>query len=124
MSNLGLLFRIFLLSSCLAAATANSFAQNLSETMGHHNATNETTLQGIECESCQFVTHKIDNYIFHNEKFLEIVQNEFDNICNLLPDDVKNICYSSVNHSVPSIIESIGDFISTNGCEEIGVCPS
>ena len=123
MSNLGLMLRVFLLSSFLAAfataasATAAPTFSNLSD------ATNATNLQGIECDSCQFVTHKIDDYVFHNEKVMGFVQNEFDNICNLLPDDAKNICFSTVNQTLPSILASIGDFIATNGCQEIGICP-
>lgn len=112
MSNLGVLFRVFLLSSFLAAAATAA-----------PDATNATNLQGIECESCQFVTHKIDDYVFHNEKVMGFVGNEFDNICNLLPDDAKNICYATVNQTLPSILASIGDFIATNGCQEIGICP-
>ena len=117
MSNLGVLFRVFLLSSFLAAATASPNLSNLTEHIAHN-------LQGIECDSCQFVTHKIDDYVFHNEKVMGFVQNEFDNICNLLPDDAKNICYLAVNQSLPNILASIGDFIETNGCQEIGICPS
>ena len=99
MSNLGVLFRVFLLSSFLAAAaTAAPTFSNLSDT------TNATNLQGIECDSCQFVTHKIDDYVFHNEKVMGFVKDEFDNICNLLPDDAKNICFSTVNQTLPSIL--------------------
>jgi hypothetical protein len=119
MNNLGVLFRVFLLSSFLAAASTTS-ASTLSNLT---DATNSTNLHGIECDSCQFVTHKIDDYVFHNEKIMEFVGNEFDNICNLLPDDAKNICYATVNQSLPSILGSIGDFIATNGCQEIGICP-
>jgi hypothetical protein len=111
MSNLGCLFQVFLLSSFLAAASTDA-----------PDATNATNLQGIECDSCQFVTHKIDDYIFHNEKVMGFVKDEFDNICNLLPDDAKNICFSTVNQTLPSILASIGDFIATNGCQEIGIC--
>jgi len=114
MSNLGIILRVFLLSSFLAASTAAPTLSNLSDT---HNP------QGIECDSCQFVTHKIDDYVFHNEKVMGFVKNEFDNICNLLPDDAKNICFSTVNQTLPSILGSIGDFIATNGCQEIGICP-
>jgi len=110
MSNLGVLFRVFLLSSFLAAATAAPTLTNVT--------------QGIECDSCQFVTHKIDDYVFHNEKVMGFVQNEFDNICNLLPDDAKSICYATINTTLPSILASIGDFIATNGCQEIGICPN
>jgi hypothetical protein len=119
MSNLGVLFRVFLLSSFLAAAATAA------PTLSHipNNGTNATNLQGIECDSCQFVTHKIDDYVFHNEKVMGFVKNEFDNICNLLPDDAKNICFSTVNQTLPSILASIGDFIATNGCQEIGICP-
>ena len=118
MSNLGCLFRVFLLSSFLAAAaTAAPTFSN------HSDTTNATNIKGIECDSCQFVTHKIDDYVFHNEKVMGFVQNEFDNICNLLPDDAKNICFSTVNQTLPSILASIGDFIATNGCQEIGICP-
>ena len=125
MSNLGRIFQVFLLSSFLAAAVASpTFSNHTEFEHSNHNVTNSTNLEGLECDSCQFITHKIDDFVFHNEKVMGFVQNEFDNICNLLPDDAKNICYSSVNHSVPNIIESIGDFISTNGCEEIGICPS
>jgi hypothetical protein len=122
MSNLGVLFRVFLLSSFLAAAAATATAAP-THTHIADNATNATNLQGIECDSCQFVTHKIDDYVFHNEKVMGFVQNEFDNICNLLPDDAKNICYATVNQTLPSILASIGDFIATNGCQEIGICP-
>ena len=120
MSNLGIMLRVFLLSSFLAAASTT-----VAPTQTHilNNATNATNLQGIECDSCQFVTHKIDDYVFHNEKVMGFVQNEFDNICNLLPDDAKNICFSAVNQSLPNILGSIGDFIATNGCQEIGICP-
>jgi hypothetical protein len=121
MSNLGIMLRVFLLSSFLAAVTAAPSLTNLTDAT---NATNATNLQGIECDSCQFVTHKIDDYVFHNEKVMGFVKNEFDNICNLLPDDAKNICFSTVNQTLPSILASIGDFIATNGCHEIGICPS
>jgi len=130
MSNLGVLFRVFLLSSFLAAATAAPNLSNLSNTnemhIGDvaHVAQVSNNLQGIECDSCQFITHKIDDYVFHNDKVMGFVQNEFDNICNLLPDDAKNICYATVNQTLPSILGSIGDFIATNGCQEIGICPS
>ena len=120
MSNLGIMLRVFLLSSFLAAVTAAPTLTNLTNAT---NTTNATNLQGIECDSCQFVTHKIDEYVFHNEKVMGFVANEFDNICNLLPDDAKNICFSAVNQSLPSILGSIGDFIATNGCQEIGICP-
>jgi hypothetical protein len=122
MNNLGVLFRVFLLSSFLAAATAAPNFSNLSE-HDAHTSINTTNLGGIECDSCQFVTQKIDDYVFHNEKVMGFVKNEFDNICNLLPDDAKNICYAAVNQSLPSILGSIGDFIATNGCQEIGICP-
>jgi hypothetical protein len=124
MSNLGIMLRVFLLSSFLAAATtASPTLTNQSELHIVDNVTNSTNLQGIECDSCQFVTHKIDDYVFHNEKVMGFVQNEFDNICNLLPDDAKNICYATVNQTLPNILASIGDFIATNGCQEIGICP-
>jgi len=54
---------------------------------------------------------------------LGFVQNEFDNICNLLPDDAKNICYSTINNTLPSILGNIGDYIAAKGCQEIGICP-
>ena len=122
MSNLGIILRVFLLSSFLAAATT---APNFSNLTGYVANVTEfsSNLQGIECDSCQFVTHKIDDYVFHNEKVMGFVKNEFDNICNLLPDDAKNICFSTVNQTLPSILASIGDFIATNGCQEIGICP-
>jgi hypothetical protein len=119
MSNLGIMLHVFLLGSFLAAAATTT------QTLSHipDNSINATNLQGIECDSCQFVTHKIDDYVFHNQKVMGFVQNEFDNICNLLPDDAKNICYATVNTTLPSILASIGDFIATNGCQEIGICP-
>ena len=121
MSNLGIILRVFLLSSFLAAATT---APNLSNLTGYVANVTEfsSNLQGIECDSCQFVTHKIDDYVFHNEKVMGFVKNEFDNICNLLPDDAKNICYAAVNQSLPSILGNIGDFIANKGCQEIGIC--
>jgi hypothetical protein len=124
MRNLGLMLRVFLLSSFLAA-TATAAPTLTNHTMPYivDNTTNSTNIQGIECDSCQFVTHKIDDYVFHNEKVMGFVQNEFDNICNLLPDDAKNICFSAVNQSLPSILGSIGDFIANKGCQEIGICP-
>jgi hypothetical protein len=119
MSNLGIMFHVFLLSSFLAAAaTAAPTHIHIAD-----NATNATNLQGIECDSCQFVTHKIDDYIFHNEKVMGFVKDEFDNICNLLPDDAKNICFYTVNQTLPSILGNIGDFIADKGCQEIGICP-
>jgi len=136
MSNLGVLFRVFLLSSFLAAATAAPNLSNLTGNIAHignvvhvtevsqvpRNSINTTNFQGIECDSCQFVTHKIDDYVFHNEKVMGFVSNEFDNICNLLPDDTRNICYSAVNQSLPTILGNIGDFIADKGCQEIGIC--
>ena len=66
MSNLGFIVHFFLLSSFLAASTtAASTFYNHSEIS---NNTNTTNFHGIECDSCQFITHKIDDYVFHNEK--------------------------------------------------------
>jgi len=122
MSNLGVLFSVFLLSSFLAAAASAPTFSHIPE--NYTKPINHTNLQGIECDSCQFVTHKIDDYIFHNQKVMGFAKNEFDNICNLLPDDAKNICFSTVNQTLPSILALIGDFIATNGCKEIGICPT
>jgi len=132
MSNLGRMLQIFLLSSFLAAATiaAPTLSNHTINDHFEHNSTNVTNhedhevLEGLECDSCQFITHKIDDLVFHNEKVMGFVQNEFDNICNLLPDDAKSICYTTVNQTLPSILSSIGDFIATNGCQEIGICPT
>jgi hypothetical protein len=83
MKNLGVLFRVFLLSSFLAAATA---APNLSDFNKSHEmhigdvahvaqaSQVSHNLQGIECDSCQFITHKIDDYVFHNDKVMGFVQ--------------------------------------------------
>jgi hypothetical protein len=76
MSNLGVLFRVFLLSSFLAATSAAPVPKTneMHITQVSHNSINISNLQGIECDSCQFVTHKIDDYIFHNEKVMGFVQ--------------------------------------------------
>ena len=70
----------------------------------------------------------LKDFVFKTQKIKKTmsflsVQNEFDNICNLLPDDAKNICFYTVNQTLPSILGNIGDFIADKGCQEIGICP-
>lgn len=76
----------------------------------------------LECAACQFLTKELDDKLFHNEHLIEIAQSELDNICNILPADAKDICFSAVNNTVPELLGKIGDYVEEKGCDELGIC--
>jgi len=81
-------------------------------------------LKGIECEACQFIAKELDERVFHNDHLIELAQNELDNICNILPADAKDICFTAVNNTVPDLLGKIGDYVADEGCQELGICKS
>lgn len=76
----------------------------------------------LKCDACEFIAKALDDKVFHNEHLIEIAQNELDNICSVLPSSVHDLCIQAVNNTVPDLLAKIGDFVSNEGCEEIGIC--
>lgn len=76
----------------------------------------------LKCDACEFIAKGLDDKVFHNEHLIELAQNELDNICNVLPASVHDLCLSAVNNTVPELLSKIGDFVASEGCQELGIC--
>jgi len=79
---------------------------------------------GLECDACEFLTKELDEKLFHNDKLIALAQVELDNICNVLPASVHDLCLAAVNNTVPELLGKIGDYVENEGCQELGICKS
>jgi hypothetical protein len=76
----------------------------------------------IECSACEFLANGLNQTVLHNPKVLSIVTTEIEQICQVLPSSVQQLCLNAAEQTAPEILNHLGDFIAKEGCIDLGVC--
>lgn len=87
-------------------------------------ATNHTQQQSLECDACMYLANGLNQTILHNPKVLSIVTDDLEKICAVLPSSVQALCTGAAEQTAPLLLNHLGDFIVTEGCDDLGVCHS
>ena len=76
----------------------------------------------LECSACEFLANGLNQTVLHNPKVLSIVTTEIEQICQVLPSSVQQLCLNAAEQTAPEILNHLGDFIAKEGCIDLGVC--
>lgn len=98
--------------------------------LSHETTTNlaagkETIVEkanSLECDACMFLANGLNQTIIHNPKVVSFVTTDIEQICQVLPSNVQQLCISAAEQAVPSLLNHLGDFIATEGCSDLGIC--
>lgn len=80
--------------------------------------------QTLECDACMYLANGLNQTILHNPKVLSIVTDDLQKICTVLPVSIQTLCTEAATQTAPLLINHLGDFIATEGCDDLGVCHS
>ncbi len=98
--------------------------------LAHESATNldagtKTVIKGqnpLECDACMFLANGLNQTIIHNPKVVSFVTTDIEQICQVLPSSVQQLCISAAQQAVPTLLNHLGDFVATEGCSDLGIC--
>lgn len=76
----------------------------------------------LECDACEFLANGLNQTVLHNPKVLSIVITEVEQICQVLPSSVQQLCLTAAEQTAPVLLNHLGDFIATEGCNDLGIC--
>ena len=76
----------------------------------------------LECDACEFLANGLNQTVLHNPKVLAIVTTEVEQICQVLPSSVQQLCLNAAEQTAPILLNHLGDFIATEGCNDLGIC--
>lgn len=76
----------------------------------------------LVCDACMFIANGINETVLHNPKVIAFVTEDLEQICAVLPQSVQALCSAAANQTAPIILGHLGDFIATEGCDDLGVC--
>jgi hypothetical protein len=102
----------------------------LNKTEGNHligdlTSNAKTVVRGknpLECDACMFLANGLNQTIIHNPKVISFVTTDIEEICQVLPSSVQQLCISAAEQAVPTLLNHLGDFIATEGCSDLGIC--
>jgi hypothetical protein len=69
-----------------------------------------------------FLANGLNEKVLHNPKVIAFVTEDLEQICAVLPQSVQALCSAAANQTAPIILGHLGDFIATEGCDDLGVC--
>ena len=76
----------------------------------------------LECDACEYLANGLNQTVLHNPKVLSIVTTEIEQICQVLPSSVQQLCLNAAEQTAPILLNHLGDFIAKEGCIDLGVC--
>jgi hypothetical protein len=76
----------------------------------------------LECDACMFLANGLNQTIIHNPKVVSFVTTDIEQICQVLPSSVQQLCISAAEQAVPTLLNHLGDFVATEGCSDLGIC--
>ena len=76
----------------------------------------------LVCDACMFLANGLNEKVLHNPKVIAFVTEDLEQICAVLPQSVQALCSAAANQTAPIILGHLGDFIATEGCDDLGVC--
>lgn len=85
----------------------------------------ESVVEGknpLECDACMFLANGFNQTIIHNPKVVSFVTADIEQICQIMPSSVQQLCLSAAEQAVPNLLNHLGNFIATEGCSDLGIC--
>ena len=76
----------------------------------------------LVCDACMFLVNGLNETVLHNPKVIAFVTEDLEQICAVLPQSVQALWSAAANQTAPIILGHLGDFIATEGCDDLGVC--
>lgn len=90
--------------------------------VGGRNPQRNPQRNPLECSACEFLANGLNQTVLHNPKVLSIVTTEIEQICQVLPSSVQQLCLNAAEQTAPVLLNHLGDFIAKEGCIDLGVC--
>jgi hypothetical protein len=78
----------------------------------------------LECAACEYLANGVNKTILHNPKVIAFVTADIEKVCSVLPESVQAMCNDAAQSVAPMLLAHLGDFIVTEGCEDLGACHS
>ena len=78
----------------------------------------------IECAACEYLANGMNQTIIHNPKVIAFVTTDIEKVCAVLPESVQAMCIDAAQTVAPQLLNHLGDFIATDGCQDLGICHS
>lgn len=88
-----------------------------------NNATTDANTTGpLECAACEYLANGVNQTVLHNPKVIAFVTADIEKVCSVLPESVQAMCNDAAANVAPLLLNHLGDFIVTEGCQDLGVC--
>jgi hypothetical protein len=81
-----------------------------------------TTAGSLECDACLYLANGVNQTVLHNPKVIAFVTSDIEKVCSVLPESVQAMCNDAAQSVAPLLLNHLGDFIVTEGCQDLGVC--
>ncbi len=88
----------------------------------NHNQSAVGGRNPLECAACEYLANGVNQTILHNPKVIAFVTTDIEKVCSVLPDSVQAMCNDAAQSVAPLLLNHLGDFIVTEGCDDLGVC--
>jgi hypothetical protein len=76
----------------------------------------------LECAACEYLANGLNQTVLHNPKVIAFVTADIEKVCSVLPESVQAMCNDAAQSVAPMLLAHLGDFIVTEGCDDLGVC--
>ena len=86
--------------------------------------TTVATADNLECAACEYLANGVNQTIIHNPKVIAFVTTDIEKVCAVLPESVQAMCTDAAQSVAPLLLDHLGDFIATEGCQDLGICHS
>lgn len=88
----------------------------------NHNQSAVGGRNPLECAACEYLANGVNQTVLHNPKVIAFVTTDIEKVCSVLPDSVQAMCNNAAQSVAPLLLNHLGDFIVTEGCDDLGVC--
>ena len=103
-----------------------STPQHYQSTTTQNNISNAVSAVGgrypLECAACEYIANGVNQTVLHNPKVIAFVTADIEKVCSVLPESVQAMCNDAAQSVAPMLLDHLGDFIVTEGCDDLGVC--
>ena len=76
----------------------------------------------LQCAACEYLANGVNQTVLHNPKVIAFVTADIEKVCSVLPESVQAMCNDAAQSVAPMLLDHLGDFIVTEGCDDLGVC--
>ena len=94
-------------------------------TTTQHNqstATEHNQSTPLQCAACEYLANGVNQTVLHNPKVIAFVTADIEKVCSVLPESVQAMCNDAAQSVAPMLLDHLGNFIVTEGCDDLGVC--